>query len=183
MELSKNLQVDYLEKKTESIKIGYLYGRGTFSAEVINSFRGIHIYYDTQDELKLALDNKEINYIIIPTYNSIIGEILKPESYWELCGSIDHTIDLSLFQNRLGEPEIIYLEEHVEKECTQYLRKHYPCTTIITVKSSLQGCIDCIKSETIAITISSKNNHSNFLYKIADNIAEHNITTFTLYGL
>ena len=183
MELSKNLQVDYLDKKTELVKIGYLYGRGTFSAEVITSFKGIHVHYDTKEDLKAALDNKEVQYIIMPTYNSIIGDILAPESYWEPLGSIDHTIDLSVFQNRLGEPKTIYLEKHVEKECAQYLQKNYPYATVIPVKSSLQGCIECIKSEEITVTISSKNNHSNFLLKIADDIVEHNITTFTLYGI
>ena len=51
MEVSKHLQVEFLETYTKHIKIGYLYGRGSFSHEAVQNFRGIHIAFDSKDAL------------------------------------------------------------------------------------------------------------------------------------
>ena len=59
MEISKNIQVEYLEKFTKDIKIGYLFGRGTFSHEAISAnFRGIHLSYQSYAALNAALAAK-----------------------------------------------------------------------------------------------------------------------------
>ena len=119
----------------------------------------------------------------MPTYNSLIGEIFQPESYWELLGSIDHTIELCLFSNtKTPKPKTLYLETHIEQECLNYIETHYSKIPVLPVKSSLEGCIKCIQDPEDAITISSKNNRSNFLYTLEENIVEHNITTFSIYG-
>jgi len=47
----------------------------------------------------------------------------------------------------------------------------------------LEGCLNCIKDTEPAYTNASKNNISNFLHTIKTDIVEHNVTTFTLYGL
>jgi len=184
MEQSKIIQVSYLEAFTNSVKIGYLYGKGTFSSEVVKNFRGKHVHYSDIDKLKHALDKREVDYIIIPTYNSLIGEIFQPESYWEMLGSIDHNIELCLYSNSNNRPvpKTLYLESHVEKECTQYIEKRFASVPVINVKSSLEGCLKCIQDPENALTISSKNNKSNFLYTLEENIVEHNITTFSMYG-
>ena len=186
MELSNTIQVEYLERFTQTVKIGYLFGKGTFSHESVTQFyRGNHISYPNIDLLKAALDNKEVDYIHIPTYNSLIGEIIQPESYWEQLGSVDHHIDLSLFSNRPASVgfETLYLEPHIQKESQQYIDKYYPNKKVVQSASSLEGCLQCIKDQEPAATISSKKNSSNFLFTIDDFIVEHNITTFTLYGL
>ena len=188
MEVSKNIQVRYLEKYTTDIKIGYLFGKGTFSYEVITeNLRGQHIAFPTLSELKRALESKEIDYMIVPTNNSIIGEIFELENYYQIHGSIDHAIELCLFSNSNGKDarkgDILYLETHIHKECDKYIQKHLKDVPIEIVKSSVEGCIRCIKDDKISLTISSKNNDSNFLHKLDSNIVEHNITTFSLVSL
>jgi prephenate dehydratase len=195
MEISKEIQVQYLEKVTQHIRIGYLFGKGTFSGEVISkNFRGVHIYYDTYELLKSALENKAVDYILIPTYNSLIGEIIKPETYWDVHGTVDHRIDLSLYSNtklelsktRKYEPDVLYLETHVQKEAENYLYKYFSKKTeVIIVNTSKTGCINCIKDigKRVSMTISSKNNNSNFLTLIDSDIVNHNITTFSLIGI
>jgi len=187
MEVSKNIQVRYLEKYTKDIKIGYLFGKGTFSYEVITeNLRGQHIAFPTLSELKRALELKEIDYMIVQTYNSIIGEIFELENYYQIHGSIDHTIELCLYSNKnitRGKGDILYLETHIHKECENYINKFLKDIPIEIVKSSIEGCIRCIKDEKISLTISSKNNDSNFLHKVDSNIVEHNITTFSLVSL
>lgn len=189
MDISKIIQVEYLEAYTKTVKIGYLFGKGTFSSEAVKRFRGIHSHYESVKQLKEALDNKSVQYILIPTYNSIIGEIIQPESYWEPLGSIDQNIELSLYSNTLdvslqnNETTTLYLEPHIEQECRQFLSTLPKNTVIKKVSSSVEGCIQCIKDPSPAATISSKNNSSNFLHTLKTNIVDHNVTTFTLYSL
>jgi 3-deoxy-7-phosphoheptulonate synthase len=188
MEISKNIQVRYLEKYLKDIKIGYLFGRGTFSHEVItNNLRGQHIKYENINELKNAIENKMIDFMIIPTYNSIIGEIYDLESNWKSCGSFDHKIELCLYSNKNindRNGDILYLEPHVYKESEKYINKYLKDVPIKIVKNSVEGCIKCIKDdEKVSLTISSLNHDSIFLYKLDDKIIDHNITTFTLIGL
>jgi len=189
MDLSKSIQVEYLEKFTSSIKIGYLFGRGTFSHEALTqNFRGIHKSYETANELRQALENKEIDYMLLPTYNSLIGGIFPIESYWTKHGSVDHKINLNLYSNKnlkQGQAEILYLESHVQMEAERYIaKKFHPNIQIVHVRTSKDGCIECIKQvNCVAMTISSVQNNSNFLYAIDTDIVEHNVTTFTLISI
>jgi 3-deoxy-7-phosphoheptulonate synthase len=188
MEVSKNIQVRYLEKYTKDIKIGYLFGKGTFSYEVTTeNLRGQHIAFPTFSELKKALENKEIDFMIVPTYNSIIGEIFELENYYLTHGSIDHAIELCLYSNKnipRGKGDVLYLETHINKECQNYIQKYLKDVPIEIVKNSVEGCIRCIKdNDKISLTISSKNNDSNFLHKVDCNVVDHNITTFSLVSL
>ena len=189
MEISKNIQVEYLEKFTKDIKIGYLFGRGTFSHEAISAnFRGIHLSYQSYAALNAALAAKEVDFILVPTYNSHIGEILPIESYLPTHGTVDHKIELYLYSNRpckQGEAKRLYVEPHIRKECEKYIAKHFngTDTTIVIVGSSVEGCIECMKdADIVSMTISSKHNNSNFLHVIDTNIVDHNITTFSLVG-
>ena len=189
MEFSKTIQVKYLEKYINDIKIGYLFGKGTFSNEVITAnFRGIHKSYPTLEALANACESKMVDFILIPTYNSLIGEIFQMEHYWHVQGTVDHTIELYLYANKEVDKktaDILYLEPHIQKECKDYIKKYIdPKTQIIITKSSVEGCIQCIKdNETISMTIASKYNMSNFLYTLDTNIVNHNITTFSLLSL
>jgi len=192
MEVSKNIQVRYLEKFVADIKIGYLFGKGTFSHEVITeNLRGQHIAFKNYTELKFGLENKEVDFMIVPTYNSIIGEIFELESYWQVHGSIDHKVELCLYGNvkdiKGKRIDVLYLEPHIEKECENYIKKKLKDIIMIqVVKNSVEGCLKCISDkdkDLVSLTISSKNNNSNFLNMIDDNIVEHNITTFSLISL
>jgi len=190
MEISKNIQVKYLEKATADIKIGYLFGKGTFSHEVItNNFRGIHVPYPNFIALKAALLCKDIDFMIIPTYNSIIGEILNVDTIHKVIGMIDHKIELSLYSNKLiqtkkKEVDILYVEQHILREASKYIEKNLIIKDKVIVKNSVEGCIMCIKdTNKTSMTISSKNNDSSFLHKLDDNLVEHNITTFSMVSL
>jgi 3-deoxy-7-phosphoheptulonate synthase len=189
MDLSKSIQVEYLEKHTSDIKIGYLFGRGTFSHEALTqNFRGIHKSYESANELRLALENREIDYMLLPTYNSLIGGIFPMESYWTKHGSIDHKINLNLYSNKNLDPkeaQFLYLESHVQMEAEQYIKKNFRNNiSIVPVRTSKDGCVECIKQvNCVAMTISSVQNNSNFLHAIDTDIVEHNVTTFTLIGL
>lgn len=189
MDLSKSIQVEYLEKFTSTIKIGYLFGRGTFSHEALTqNFRGIHKSYESANELRLALENREIDYMLLPTYNSLIGGIFPIESYWTKHGSVDHKINLNLYSNKNlkhDQANILYLESHVQMEAERYIaKKFHPDIQIVHVRTSKDGCIECIKQvNCVAMTISSVQNNSNFLYTIDTDIVEHNVTTFTLISI
>lgn len=188
MDLSKSIQVEYLEKYTSEVRIGYLFGRGTFSHEALTqNFRGIHKSYESANELRQALENGLIDYMLLPTYNSLIGGIIPIESYWTKHGSIDHKINLNLYSNANLKPEsaeILYLEAHVQMEAEHYIKKHFTKEiTIVPVRTSKDGCVECIKQNKAAMTISSVQNNSNFLYTIDTNIVDHNVTTFTLISI
>jgi chorismate mutase len=182
IEISKNIQVKFLEKYVKDIKIGYLFGKGTFSHEVITqNLRGIHIPYENIDKLRIALIMKDIDFIIIPTYNSLIGEIYSVDLNRKVVGSIDHKIELCLYsncENRI-EYDTLYIEPHILKECQKYVDK-LKVKQIEIVKSSVEGCIRLINNSSKCLTISSKNNESNFLNTLDSNIVDHNITTFSL---
>jgi 3-deoxy-7-phosphoheptulonate synthase len=189
MDLSKSIQVTYLEKFVSDIKIGYLYGKGTFSHEALTqNMRGQHIAYTSVNALRQALENRAIDYMFLPTYNSLIGGIFPIESYWAKHGSVDHKINLNLYSNKNLKPkdcEILYLESHVQMEAEHYIAKNFSNKTlIVAVQTSKDGCIECIKqAHCVSMTISSVQNNSNFLYTIDTDIVAHNVTTFTLISL
>ena len=179
MELSKNLQVDFLEKYIAKIKIGYLFGQGSFSHEAIQNFRGTHISYDYVGEMQMNLDNGYVDYMLVPTYNSIIGDIDLVSGIKK--GSIEHRIELNLYSNvKSGGIDVLYIEPHIQKEAAKYINtlkyKH-----IEVVKSTVEGCKKLLQVNSHDITIASAKNESNFLYTIDRNIVEHNITTFSLF--
>jgi prephenate dehydratase len=124
---------------------------------------------------------KDVDFIIMPTYNSLIGEIYPVDSNIKVVGTIDHKIDLCLYSNceSSKEYDILYIEPHILKECQKYVDK-LKVRQIEIVKSSVEGCIKLINNSFKCLTISSKNNESNFLNTLDSNIVDHNITTFTL---
>ena len=190
MEISKNIQVKFLETVLPTIKIGYLFGRGTFSSEIIKNFHGTFYEYSDYNSLKFDLSIGKIEFMIIPTYNGIIGEIFKTEINHKVQGAIDHEIKLSLFSNKNIKKDkkynanILYVEEHVYQEAKQYIDKNIIVDEIIFTESSFTGLLESLKNDNkICITFSSINNDSNFLYKIDDDIVKHNITTFSLISL
>ena len=85
MEISKKIQVNHLEKKINNIKIGYLYDKEFFPYEVIKSnLRGNHVCYPNYDSLNMALNNHEIDFMIIQSIYIIEG------NYTEFMMSLKH---------------------------------------------------------------------------------------------
>ena len=176
MELSKQVQVKYLEEYIKTKKIGYMGTTASFSYEVISkNFNGEHVSVNN-------LYDNSIDYALIPTYNSLIGVIYEIDSKYTILGSIDHKIELSLYANNRStktDNATLYIEEIVLKEAQQYINKKLKNINIIICNTTEEGCIKCIETPN-SITISSKYNKCNFLYLLEDNIIDHNITTFSL---
>lgn len=183
MELSKNLQVQFLEKHTSKIKIGYLYGKGSFSHEAIQNFHGTHIVYSTIEELYEAYTNKSIDYMLIPTYNSIIGTIELIENTFDRIqkkGSIEHKIELNLYCNHNSKKaDHLFVEPHIQKEAANYI-KSLNIKSILHVKSSIDGMKEILTYNN-CYTIASAKNESNLYYTVDRDIVKHNITTFSLF--
>jgi chorismate mutase len=186
MELSKRIQVKYLEEYVNTKKIGFLGSSATFSHEVITTnFYGKHIGNNNLEEMYSKLDNNEIDYGLIPTYNSLIGVLYNIDiSKYKVLGSIDHKIILSTYSNNssinYNNVETLYIQEILYKEVIGYLtNKIRKDVTIEICKTTEESCIKCITDKT-SMTIASTNNKCNFLNLIDDNIVDHNITTFSL---
>jgi 3-deoxy-7-phosphoheptulonate synthase len=183
MELSKQIQVKYLDEYIKTIKIGYMGTKATFSYEVINkNFNGMHISVNNLNNLYNILDNNIIDYAIIPTYNSLIGVVFEIDSKYTILGSIDHKIELSLYANNKDINMLsvtLYIQEIVLKEAKEYINKKLKNINIVITDTTEEGCIKCIQDKN-SITIASKYNNCNFLYLLEDNIIDHNITTFSL---
>ena len=183
MEISKNLQVEFLETFVKHIKIGYLYGKGSFSHEAIQNFRGNHLVYDSIGQLHMALINKEVDYILVPTYNSIIGEIILLDFVKSLNkkGSIEHKIELNLYCNQQTKDiNVLFLESHIQKEAEQYI-KNLKYNNIHIVRSTVEGCKKILEYDFTCATIASAKNECNLYYTIDKDIVKHNITTFSLF--
>jgi len=185
MELSKRIQVKYLEQFVKMQKIGYLGTIATFSYEVINNnFYGAHIGYNNLEDIYSNLDNNTINYGLIPTYNSLIGVVYNIDEKYKILGNIDHKIILSVFSNNnninLKNAQTLYIQEIVYKEAINFIKlKINSNINIVYCKTTEEGCLKCIQDNT-SITIASTNNKCNFLYLLEDNIIDHNITTFSI---
>lgn len=189
MELSKRIQVRYLEKFIPKQKIGYMGTKATFSYEVIHqNFNGEHIGCSNIEDIYTKLDSNIINFGLIPTYNSLVGPVYTIPSKYKILGTIDHKIVLSLFSNNsriiLSTVKTLYIQEVVYKEVIEYVNKYFieKNINIIFVTTTEEGCLRCIQDNT-SMTIASTNNKCNFLHLLEDNIIDHNITTFSLIKL
>jgi hypothetical protein len=189
MELSKRIQVRCLERLTHDIRIGYLFGPGTFSHEVALQFRGNLQPYPSVESLRNALRTHEIEYILLPSYNSIIGKIYSPSEDMLVCGTLEHPIELSLYANvpissiqtQTIVADNLYVEPHILRECESYIQKRIQANTVL-VTSSVEGCRACIRDTEkgiISLTISSIRNQSNFLTTVQSDLVPHNVTTFS----
>jgi len=186
IELSKRVQVLYLEEYIKTKKIGYLGTSKTFSYEVLSSnFYGEHIGCINLNDMYIKLDDGKIEYGLVPTYNSLIGVLYTIDTKkYKIHGSIDHKIILSVFSNNntIGwdTAKTLYIQEMVYKESMQYIESKMNQTMTIKIcDTTEEGCIKCIEDKT-SMTISSTKNKCSFLHLVDDNIIDHNITTFSL---
>jgi prephenate dehydratase len=184
MELSKRIQVKYLEEYIKTKKIGYLGSKSTFSYEVINkNFSGVHIGINNLDKIYNDLTTNRIDYAIIPTYNSLIGVVFDIDPKYTILGTIDHKIILSLYGNNdltnILESRVLYIQKIVLKEVQEYINKKLKNINIVICETTEESCLKCIQDNN-GMTIASINNKCNFLNLIEDNIIDHNITTFSL---
>ena len=185
MELSKRIQVKYLEKYLETLRIGYMGNKGSFSSEVVKKFYGKYIGCSNSSEVMAKLLNNKIDYGLIPIYNSLIGTLYSIGSEYKVLGTIDYKINLALFSNdnktNFSNVHTLYVQEVVYKEAWEYIKSKFNRINIVICNTTEEGCLKCIKNENIhSMTIASVNNECNYLYMVENNIIEHNITTFGL---
>lgn len=180
MDVSKCLQTVNICKTMSTTKIGYLYGKGTFSYEAINeSLEGTHEAYPSYESLSVALGNGTVDYMFVPIYNNIIGPIFTPEG--TTIGTVHKRIELSIFSNRptLAGIDVLYVEPHVEKEAKRYIERYLKAMGVRLVISTRDGLIKTMSSDVPAATIASTYSDT-ILYKLAIDIVPHNFTTFAL---
>lgn len=182
IDLSKRIQLRCLQKICSKFRTGYLFGQGTISCEAVNTLLGDKKSYPTYAALTDALQKNEIDAILVPTHNSIIGKIIAVDPHL-ISGNIDHTIELSVFSNRQTphpfQAETLYVEPHIYEECKTYIKSNIRVKNIVPSLSTRASCLDTLQDKEHAITIASSRNKSNFLYTLAENILEHNVTTFS----
>jgi 3-deoxy-7-phosphoheptulonate synthase len=181
MELSKRIQVKYLEKFVLNKRIGYIGNKATISYEVINkNFNGIHIGCSTVNDIYTKLNDHDIEYGLIPTYNSLVGILFMiPETY-KIIGFIDYKVRLSVYaNNEKTKPVVLYIQEIMYREVASYINKKYKDINIIFCDTSEEGCLKCIENKD-SITVASISNKCNFLYLVSEDIIDHNVTTFSV---
>jgi 3-deoxy-7-phosphoheptulonate synthase len=181
LDISKKIQVNSINKQLANIKIGYLFGKGTFSYEAVSLLRGNHNDYKNVNELYVALDNNEIDFAIIPVYNIKIGTIyVIPEKYKEIL-KYSIPINLSIYTNKLADIyDTLYVEPHVEKEVDyrilETLRYKHKENTI----STREGILQILNNKNPCLTIASSNLNNPLITKISDVNDESNRTYFAV---
>jgi 3-deoxy-7-phosphoheptulonate synthase len=178
MDLSKWIQVKYIEEMLQHIKIGYLFGLNTFSHEAVERFYGKHVICSNIDDIYKKLINKEIDYGLVPTYNIKIGIITDIPTSFKNVGTINIPIELSIWSNtkETDDYETFYVEPHVEKEVGTTKLKF---KNKVLTSSSRQGILDVINSNVPAVTIASSK-PNGMLYKLKDIHDPNNRTYFSL---
>jgi len=179
IELSKRIQTRYLEEYVKTKTIGYLGNKGSFSSEVINNFYGTHIGCNSIKDIFVRLSSKEIEYGLLPTYNSLIGKLYDIPDKFYCIGCADHTIRLGLFGNKCKKGKKIYLQEMVYKEAIEYIEKKLGNIEVEICDNTEEAFLKCVKNEN-TMTIASVNNKCNLIDLIEMDIIDHNITTFSL---
>lgn len=79
MPITKEIQVQFLLNGIFDLSVGYLGPTGTYSHKIalkaFDNKKYVLLPYNTMDELMHDFQKKIIHYAVIPTYNSIIGEL------------------------------------------------------------------------------------------------------------
>jgi 3-deoxy-7-phosphoheptulonate synthase len=178
MDLSKWIQVQHINELLKKIKIGYLFGIGTFSHEAVRNYYGEKVIGKSINDLYQKLENKEIDYALVPTYNIKIGIIYNIPEQFKTDSVISIPIELCVYSNveKTDEYDVLYIEPHIEKEVGTIDFKYK--NKVIT-SSSREGIMLTLNSNEKAVTIASKSSN-NMLNKIKEIIDPNNRTYFSL---
>lgn len=181
--LMKKIQCEYISYISENKKIGYLGGKGSFSHECLENVRGKHIAFPNMTEMTKSFIANEIDYVMVPVYNSLIGDIYRFDNGHRI-GSLQHKIELDLMTNRevydIKLIKKLYIQEIVLKEVHDYVQK-LNMENIIITKTTTESCIKAISDTEPCFVICSASNKSNYLHIVESNISDHNYTHFEIY--
>jgi 3-deoxy-7-phosphoheptulonate synthase len=181
LDISKKIQVISITKQLSKIKIGYLFGKGSFSYEAVSLLRGIHSDYKNIDELYLALDNNEIDFAIVPVYNIKIGTIyVIPDKYKEVL-KYSIPINLSIYTNKLADNyDTLYIEPHIEKEINVNILNNFSYNKKIITISTREGFLQVLNNNKPCLTVASSNLDNPLITKISNINDESNRTYFAI---
>ena len=187
IDLSKRIQLRCLRDLCASFRTGYLFGAGSFSGEAVGRLGGVHVAYPDRPALFRALEEGSVDAILLPTYNSLLGSIFTVDTRtMTMQGAIEHPIRLCLYGNRPvlsgGGPfaaDTLYIESHIRRECQAFLSASVHVGVVREVDSSREGCLSMIRDAGPAFTVASEKNASAYMVPLAENLVEHNITTFS----
>ena len=186
---SKLIQLEYLKQRVKNIKIGYLGPKGTFSSEACEHFNKNISFIPclSFDILMNNFENKKIDYILLPIFNNITGNInvLKNENY-TLLGKINHKINLAILSPNIelikNKEMIIYSHPQAYLEVKSKLKKLYPEHKFIETKSTFKACLKAISEN--QYSLASINNQSIFMNKInLEELEKDNKTEFGLFKI
>lgn len=181
MDLSKWIQVKYIEEMLQHIRVGYLFGLNTFSHEAVEKLYGKQVICSNIQDIYSKLDKKEIDYGLVPTYNIKIGIITNIPEDFQVLGNINIPIMLSVWTNNknVDTYDTFYIEPHIEKEVGDIKLKYI---NKVISSSSRKAILDVINSDKPAATIASSN-PNGLLYKLDDIHDPNNRTYFSLIKL
>jgi 3-deoxy-7-phosphoheptulonate synthase len=191
IEISKTVQMRCLEKLLLDFRIGYT----DDSFEALKKMGGTHLLFPKLDSM---ICNSEIDAYIVPTYNSLIGE-LNNVNRQLVCGTIDCSLRLCVFSNVRPENgcntvfDRFFIDSVTYQQCKKYIEKNIRYKEIEIVASAKHAYLAVSnialeslgierheKSKATAVTICLEKYKSIFLETIHENVAEHNITTYSL---
>jgi 3-deoxy-7-phosphoheptulonate synthase len=184
IEVTKKIEIEYIEKISSRKTIGYLGGKGSFSYDAICKFKGEYIPYLNKTTLFSDLKSNTIDFCLLPIYNSLIGKIYNLNDT-KILGTIEQVIDICLLSNtdiiniKNKKSKKLYVQEIIKKEAIEFIEK-IGFDEIIVFETTTDACRMCISDLEQAYVLASKNNISNYLHLIKDKIINHNITTFGL---
>jgi hypothetical protein len=178
IEISKNVQMACLKKLRDEYRVGHF---DPFSLEI--SLSGTHVRFPSYDTAIFALKNGLVDAVLVPTYNSVLGDLLPIDCRLVTNGSVDNTLQLCLFSNIFLSAEgfkkcdKLYIEQNIYNICKRYIQSNIRASHIVFLEKSDAGLTECLKRDGVCFTIASAKNKSPFLYTIDE--IPGSITTFS----
>lgn len=181
LEISKIIQVNVITNLIQTVKIGYLFGRGTFSHEAVERFRCPNQHYNSIGELYAALNCGDVDYALVPFKNSRVGALFAIPPEFVERAVISLPIECAVFSNTPTESyDTFYIQEYLDKEVGD-IDIHYQTKKIVS--STREAIINVLTSTKPALTVAGKFLSNPMLVKIQDISDANNSTHFKLVGL
>ena len=188
LDISKKIQTETIKKQLCNIKIGYLFGSGSFSGEAVDHLHSTHLHFNSVESIYKAIDDKRIDYGLIPIHNIKIGPIFNIPAKYNQLMQYSIPINLTIYANiKATYYECLYIEPHIEKEIAKEMNGFYlyefnkPINEIYKNKkycsSTREGILLVLNSDVPAITIASSKLRNPLLIDL-DKIEDPNNRTY-----
>jgi len=148
IDLNKRVQVIYLIKKIEGLRVGYLGPDGTYASQVSRHYfnKGTNLLpHHTHDDLFVRLDEDELDMIVIPVKNSSTGVIIEVDlDRYIPIKMVDFNVVIDLLApigGRLGEIKEVYSHPQAYIEAKPWLDIYLPDVQFIPTESTISASI------------------------------------------